>query len=384
MTDQKWIKVLLVVNALFLGYLIFFGGRSANPAGNMSGAVRLFEKHLSEGNHQAAYDLFLAATRLAPSDARLIDMVERFAKSASASSNPGDQDLAEEILARSQALVHFQRPTDVVDVRSRLNAMMVSQPTAAASGSEDSPSATDLLAVVRNQDLPMEVRYEALEQARSDLDSTIFDAAVAGGSGTNPGLRASQQQAKDGLAAAERVLLGDVLQKLKGEIDALGEEYVSISAPRTTGDHSDPEPLTADVYADLDKRLAALQRKGMALLQQAGPLGYLLDDSDGPRDDTLRGYEETTGQLDKQVALIQSKRVFYYNQYVMQQLEEIRSRDKDAVDALVALLSHEDWFMDFVAEKFNEKWKAAVERLSDTGQLEAMQKLVLQTLQNRK
>lgn len=89
-----------------------------------------FEKLLSEGQDLTkkgefadAYDMILVASRLMPSDHRLIYAVDTFVNEAIKSNSDEAKLLAEDLLGRCETLVHFQSRENVKDTRRRLTAL---------------------------------------------------------------------------------------------------------------------------------------------------------------------------------------------------------------------------------------------------------------------
>lgn len=377
MTESRWTQLLLGINALFLGYLIFVRGEATPESLELSKAVSLFDDQLKQGDYQASYDLLMTSFRLAPTDSRLVGMVERFVAASTKSGELDALDLADDVLARSASLVHFQKPSDVAAVRKRLDAL---RPGAGAL--DDAGSA---LALATDKELPIEDRFESLEQARASLASDQTAGTLSDETGGDTSQDATAQADTKRLMEAEQSLQLEAISPIQKSIDELQQKYKDIAATLNPADGTKSEPLTAETFEKLDEKLSNLEQSAIPLVLRLDEISDLFaqvpNRSESPAE---KEYRTARASLDELVAKIRSRRIYHYNQYVLQRLEEIKSKDDDAVDALVALLSHEEWLMEFVAERFNEKWALTMDRLGQSEKLDAMTKRVFLSLKTQR
>lgn len=377
MTESRWTQLLLGINALFLGYLIFVRGEISPGGQDLTKAVTLFDGQLKQGNYQGSYDLLMTSFRLAPTDSRLIGMVEKFVTASGKSADSEALDLADDVLARSANLVHFQKPSDVASVRKRLDAL---RPEAAAV--EDIDTA---IALATDKNLPIEDRFETIEQAKAILSGRQPNGASNDEGSDDSALDASVQANTKRLAEAEEAIQSEALSPVQTGIDNLGQKYADIVAAQSPTDGSKQDPFTADSYIALDQNLSDLEQSAVPLVLDLDGLSTLFAQlPNGTESPGTSDFQKVRTSLDELVAKIRSRRIFHYNQYVLQRIEEISSKDDDAVDSLVGLLSHEDWLMDFVSERFNEKWNATMDKLGLGKKLDAMTKRVFHSLKTQR
>ncbi|MFO1043645.1 MAG: hypothetical protein U0941_17825 [Planctomycetaceae bacterium] len=140
-------------------------------------AVSLTEVCLAKQDFSAAFDMILAASRIAPSNPRLLDLVTEFVENAKSSKSDDTEALVDELLDRCDPLVHYQRPQDVVSSRHRLQRLRMPfvrtiQPSVVGSRFE---SVLNFLLIAENSSVPLGMRSKAADRARQDLESTLLN-----------------------------------------------------------------------------------------------------------------------------------------------------------------------------------------------------------------
>ena len=154
---------------------------TAQQSKEFDDAVFLVQKHLEKGDFSSAYDMILVASRLAPSDPRLFDLVIEFIEKAKRAARDEVIGQAEDLLDRGDSLVHYQSPNGVAPARKRLSTLRQSFNTPKPPTIPDSllEPVRKLLAAAENPKVAINIRSRAAEQARTAIDTVQLDQALA-------------------------------------------------------------------------------------------------------------------------------------------------------------------------------------------------------------
>lgn len=305
---------------------------------------------LDAGHFSPAFDMVMVASRLAPSDPRLFDLVIHFIEKAMPSENEEVVAMAEDLLDRGDSLVHFQAPSNVEMSRKRLNGLRQSFLKSAASTTPANPldSVRQLLTVAEDVALPSGVRSRAVEQSRSLLDAFQLDDA----------LTPTQQRGRDQkdvitllgqIENAEKQCVIELFTKSTPEIT----KWLSASQALLKDINTAP----ADKVPDISKQLAESLNKGFAYLQELMPYSK----SDVP------GASALSTSVEKQVKHLQRQKNWLYNQQVLRLIRDVESQNDWTAEDKIRHLAEvsEELLSPYVLRRHNDLWDKVFESLPD-------------------
>ena len=143
-------------------------------------ALQNAEELLEADDFSGAFDMLLVASRLAPSDPYLFDLVVRFVRQADSSKSEDAIAMAEDLLDRGDSLVYFQRTQNVRDARNRLTELR--EQFISSEPAFEPPTPLDgvmaFMSVAEDASKPTSVRTGAAGRARSLLDDLQLQIAI--------------------------------------------------------------------------------------------------------------------------------------------------------------------------------------------------------------
>lgn len=321
-------------------------------------AITLAQERLNSGAFSEAYDLLLVASRLRPSDPRLLDHVIAFIDTARKAETDEGVELADDLAARADSLVHFQHPKNVASARKRFAAIAHAEVNVSVKKVSPFAEILDLLAVAESSSLPFNTRTRAAEQARRALD----DASVTLAAANNRELANSDAEEINKLQVrlekAEHACVAGLFLKTKER----AEQWLADADKLTTNSE------TIDVFKvpEFAKQMSDAITAGVDLSQELGPFAKA----------TVAGATELAKQVEKKVTSLQRRKAWLYNQQVLRLIRDIESRDLAPEEKLRHLAEvSEEHLAPYILRRHNEYWDKVFEELKDEDQKVAAVKL---------
>jgi hypothetical protein len=350
-----------------IGTLIINEGESrALQMKDFGEAVSAAESLARAGEFVSAFDMVMVASRLAPSDPRIIDLVVKFIENAISSKEEEALEMAEDLLDRGDSLVYFQAPSNIAPSRKRLNELRQSFLNLPASSplpaADPLDSVQKLLVVASNKKLPLNLRSRAVEQARAEFDDFQLEKAFGQVKkdlrlfsnefaetlwGAMQGMDVQNQ-----IQNAEKEVLKDLFLRSKSRADKC---LVSIRAI-TKAIESTPADNAADLMITIDKLL----REGLECSQELLP--YSKSD--------VQGATAISDILLKQLKILERQKDWLYNKQILLMIREIESNTELDSEKKVEKLAevNEETLEPYVLRRHNELWDKVFESLSDEDQ----------------
>ena len=146
-------------------------------------------KLISESKLHAAFDMILVATRMMPSDPRVMDLLDHYIEKAIENNSESDLTLAGDLVARCDSLVYFQKLDNVTparnqieEIRSRLDRAQQDSFQPIFDGIIETPDPLDeikpLLAVAVNHKNSTSIRTTATSQIRGIINNIELQIAL--------------------------------------------------------------------------------------------------------------------------------------------------------------------------------------------------------------
>ena len=277
------------------------GTLSAAELRELDDSLSQAELQLKKGGFGPALDLILVASRIAPSDPRVFDAALAFVERSEASGNDEAIAMGDDLLERSESLIHFQKPPDVLRARERLTALRNSLTKKASTSTAPLPfdSVLRLLIVAENKSLPAKIRSRAVEQARSRFTDTRVDQALA--TAQNGGKLDSEEAAKieERIDAAEKQCVSELFLNAKVKI----EQWVATATSLT----KDVATAPSDKASSLSEKIVTLLNQGFGYLQEIMPFSQ----------SGVEGAPDLYRAVDKELKLLERQKNWLYNQQVL-------------------------------------------------------------------
>ena len=314
-------------------------------------AVSMAEKRLENSNFDAAYDLIMVASRIAPSDPRLFDLVMSFVDKAKLNKDDDVTLMVEDLLDRGDSLVHFQSPSRVEAARKRLDAERESltQPNEQTTLSSPLETVRRLLTTAENSSVALSVRSRAAEHARSALDDVLLDQAMTPVERTAAIDPEELKQLQVKIDAVEKQCVTELFLQSKSKIDPW--------LTATTALAKESDNASADKVPDLSKTITAQLTQGYEHLQELTPYAK----------SGVEGAAEYSHQVEKQVKLLQRQKTWLYNQQALRLIREIEGKSDWSTEDKIRHLAEvsEELLSPYVLRRHNELWEKVFESLPD-------------------
>ena len=310
--------------------------------------------HLKNKDYVSAFDTILVASRIAASDPHLFDLVMTFIEQASHSKSDEAIALAEDLLERSESLVHFQSPKDVQKSRKRLlqvrKGLSKADPAAMPKPTTNSPfgSVSMLLKISETALVPPGLRSKAVEQARSSLDDALLDLLVSSDAKADEIKSYEIEQLQKRIDAAEKQCVTALFEKSKPTVETW------LRSAGTMLERS--KNISPDEVARFSKEVSKTISQGMEELQELMPYSKAGE----------TGAAELSGSVEKQIDFLQRLKTWLYNQEVLRRIKRIES-DKDmSLDKKIGYLAEvkEENLSPYFMHLYDELWRKVFEELS--------------------
>lgn len=314
-------------------------------------AISITQAHLNKGGFAPAFDMVMVASRLAPSDPRLFDLVIQFIEKAKPSDNEDVIAMADDLLDRGDSLVHFQSPENVESSRKRITDLR-------QSFSEQKPQATppnpldsvrNLLAVAENSSVQLSVRSRAVEQARTALGDVQLNQALAmlekAGQVGNDDLQKIDIQ----IDKAEKQCIQELYLQSKSKID----QWLTATSALT----KEIDTAPSEKVPSVSKTVTALLNQGYDHLQELMPYSK----------SGVEGASDFYNATEKQVKLLQRQKNWLYNQQTLRLVREVESKKDWTPEDKIRHLAEvsEELLSSYVLRRHNELWDKVFESLPD-------------------
>lgn len=185
---------------------------------------------LTKGDFSSAYDMVMVASRLAPSDKRLFDLVIAFIEKANQSGDEEAVAMADDLADRGDSLVVFQSPENVATSRKRLTEVLSSSPPKELTSGPSPLSLIDkLLKVAENEKLSVSIRSKAVENARSTIDDMKFESAFADGNKSGENDAGKLEKFMDRVETAEKKCVATLFIKSKEKASQWQSAYSELA-----------------------------------------------------------------------------------------------------------------------------------------------------------
>ena len=324
-------------------------GQVTDESKEFGDAIRLAKEQLDVGEFLNAYDLFLVASRLRPSDPQLFDLLLTFIEKTRNSERGEAALLADDLISRGESLIHFQLPMDVASARQRFT--QVAQRNAPSVEKVDSPfsEVLDLLTVAENSAISVPIRTRAAEQARSSLGEMLLSRAIT--DTTDSATDDSSQI----LAIQQRIDLAE--QACIAELFLKTKERANGWLTSTQKLLKDSELANADDTPAIVGRLRTSTRTGIELAQELTPYAK----------SGVSGAADLAAQVDEKVTLLQRTKTWLYNQQVLHLIRDIEPRKDLSTKEKIQYLAEvdEEQLSPYILRRHSELWGKIFEELKN-------------------
>lgn len=322
----------------------------AQPA-EFEEAISIAEGHLNKGEFEPAFDMVMVASRVAPSDPRLFDLVMGFVEKARSSKDEDVIAMADDLLDRGDSLVHFQIPKKVATARKRLSEIRQSNlgDTPPKIAQPLFESVRKLLDVAETTSVPLAVRSKAAEQARNALDDALLDQALSPLEKTGPLDAPEIKQLQSRIDSVEKQCVKELFLQAKARTDLW-----LIAADSLT---KDSDNASSDKVPDFSKRLGELLSQGFDQLQEIVPYSK----------SGVEGASDYARVVEKQIKALQRSKTWLYNQQTLRLVREIETKNDLSLDDKIRHLAEvsEELLSPYVLRRHNELWDKVFEELPD-------------------
>jgi hypothetical protein len=326
-------------------------GVAAERPEEFNEAVSIAETHLNKGEFEPAFDMVMVASRVAPSDPRLFDLVMSFVEKAKSSKDEDVVAMADDLLDRGDSLVHFQSPKKVASARKRLSEIRQSS-IGAAPPTPPQPlfeSVRKLIDVAESKSLPIAGRSKAAEQARNALDDALLDQALSPLEQTGPLDAPEVKELQSRIDSVEKQCVTELFLQAKTRIDL----WLNTASSLTK--ESDNAP--SDEVPMFSKRLTDLLSQGFDQLQEITPYSK----------SGVEGASDYARVVEKQIKALQRSKTWLYNQQTLRLVREIEAKNDLSLDDKIRHLAEvsEELLSPYVLRRHNELWDKVFEELPD-------------------
>lgn len=306
-------------------------------------AIALAHERLEEANYGEAYDLILVASRLAPSDPRLLEVLFSFVERAAAQENESSQQLAADLYARGEGLIAFQTPAAVSAARQSYDALGSKlEPDASDFEFDPFSAVRELLAAAQRNSATLRIRSLALEQARAELDRLHVSAlADAAGNDLPESFRTHHSELATGIHAAETAVVRELFAAARKQAD---EWLAETDAILSECENASPQDLP-----QFNSRLKKHAENGSVLHRELSPYA----------DSGVPGAYECAASVEERTAVLQWTRTWLYNQQVLRLIRGLEKRENTPVMEKIGHLAEvrEEYLAPYVLSRHNEAWE---------------------------
>ncbi|MBX3422260.1 MAG: hypothetical protein KF752_11960 [Pirellulaceae bacterium] len=305
---------------------------------------------LENDDFAGSFDMLLVASRLAPSDPSLFDLVAQFVEQASASKSEEALGMAEDLLGRGDSLVYFQRPQNVGATRKRLSELrqkfIESEPAFVPVRPLD--TVMQFISVGKDPTIGASIRTRAADQARSLLDDLQLQIAVGEQMETEELNQAMLKDIYEQIDSIEQ----KCIESLFGELQPRVNEWKDI-APTLM---KEAEAATSEQAPEMRQKLNGMADSGFDLLQELLPY---TKSAIATANVELKAVEKLVEELQRQMNWL-------YNKASLERIRKIESAVKETPQEKIRWLAeiHEEQLSPYVLRRYNELWEKVFEKLS--------------------
>lgn len=322
----------------------------ADEVNQFDEAFRLVSERLDSGDFIASYDLILAASRLGPSDPRLFGLVERFVETAYETEDDEAISLADELLGRGEALIHYQPPAEVESARHRFDKMVYREQLPVPDETIDPfLEVSNLLAVVERTALSPDMRLRAAGVARSALDNTMLERELTINDGDIDNDRQKAKRLQDRLEVVEEQCLTELFKAVSENASG----WINDTEGAFTNARAAKEKPPAQIIDIIDS-LSLGSKKGYELQQEIAP--YVTAN--------IKGAEGLRVRIERQLNKLGRTEVQLHNAATLVLIRSIERRNTDPqreIPGLAKVAEHQ--LLPYVAHRYNSLWDKLFEEL---------------------
>ncbi|MCR9291873.1 MAG: hypothetical protein NXI32_04080 [bacterium] len=269
---------------------------------------------LGNDDFAGSFDMLLVASRLAPSDPRLLDLVAEFVEQASASESEDAIALAEDLLDRGDSLVYFQRPQNVGATRNRLSELQNKflESETAFEPARPLDSVMQFISVGTDDTKGTAIRTRAADQARSLLDDIQLQIAVGEQLETEELNQAVLKNIYEQIDSIEQQCIESLFGVLKPRINEWKSRAMTLV--------NETDTATIEQAPELGQRLKAMADSGYDLLQELLPY---TKSAIAAATDELKAVEKLVEELQK-------RKNWLYNKSSLERIRKIESASKES------------------------------------------------------
>jgi len=324
-------------------------GQGADESQQFRDAVQLAKDQLAAGHFLPSYDLILVASRLNPSDPKLFDLLISFIEKCRDAKDEEAEILADDLINRGEALIHFQLPKDVASARERFTTLSKRAEAPPEGNSAPLTEVLELLAVAEDTALAVPIRTDAAEQARNTLAGIVLSGALSRNEEPPSGDSAESEGLRQRIDAAEQACIAELFRNAKGS----AVRWLTSSEKRL----KESKSIDADGTPAVVARLSDSISTGFDLVQELAPYGK----------SGVAGAADFVKQVEKQITLLQRTKSWLYNQQVLRLIRDIESRKDLSTEAKIGFLAevNEEHLSPYILRRHSELWEKLFEELPD-------------------
>ena len=341
---------------------------SAVVGNDVADALTNAEDLLGAGDFAGSFDMLLLASRLAPSDPKLFDMVVRFVDQASSSESEEAQALAEDLLGRGDSLVYFQRPQNVAAARKRLTDLQQKFLSSEPAFEPVRPLETvmQFISVGKDETKEATIRTRAADQARSLVDDLQLQIAVGEQAESEELNQAVLKNIFEQIDSIEQQCIESLFGKLQPRV----REWKSIAVNLI----KEADAATSEQAPEMGLKLKGMADSGYDLLQELLPY---TKSAIATANDELKAVEKLVEEFQRQ-------KNWLYNKASLERIRKIESAGKETSQEKIRWLAevHEEQLSPYVLRRHNELWEKVFEELpNEEEQVNAVRLRILRTNQ---
>jgi hypothetical protein len=361
MQRSAWILITGVLIGIIL--TTFFQSHLPKKA---TAELLAFDRHISAGDAQSAYDALLSAMRVAPDDPKVFAASLDFVRKAATNNDADVTQLAFDIHERSANLIPFLPLSQLVEARAAHTQAGETFSPDSHSENPDDPlaEADNLVTIAMQKTLPTSARMRILQEVDAELGSQATRAAST----------RTTDQATENFWKQWQLTKDRYEEAQKRVLDALYQEGCAseLRAWATKVDELDAETrgLPLDGIHEANQKILDLIVQGQKMSRDLTP--YL----EGGVEAALKDSAES--QADKRLTRLTLLREWNYNRWAQDRVDKVTTSGGSALDRLRSLsVIDEARLVPFTAQNFIKEWEKNFAQCSPDDKLEATKLRIL-------
>jgi hypothetical protein len=316
---------------------------------------------LSESNLDAAFDMILVASRMMPSDFRIIDLLDRYVELAIAKNSASELALAGDLISRCDSLVYFQKLDNVsparnqiLKIRSRLDRAQLDNAQPIFDSVIETPNPFDevspLLAVAENHKNSISVRTTATSQIREIINRIELQIALGDLDWADSDLAIRKIETQ--IDSVDECCINQAYEEFQPKINAWYQGAGKLI------DQANGSTMTFKENQDYEASLDEMETRGLDMLAELVPYA---------------GAEIGTASngvllMQNKLAEIERSKAWLYNRRSLSVIREVETDEQASPGKKLKVLAliDENRLAPYCYRRFNQAWDNSFEELKST------------------